>query len=238
MTDAAMLFRQLIDDRSSTYTYLLADAATRDAVLIDPVFEQYARDAALLRELGLTLRHTLETHVHADHVTAAWLFRERLGSTIVVPADGGAQGADRLVREGDVVAFGGETLSVLATPGHTAGCVSYLTGDRRAVFTGDALLIRGAGRTDFQEGDARPPLSIRSRQALRAGRRLRGLPGARLQRAAGQQHRRGTRLQPAAGRRAQRGGLRRLHGQPGAAAPEADRYRAAREPALRPAGRR
>jgi len=155
MTDVAMLFRQLIDDRSSTYTYLLADPATRDAVLIDPVFEQYARDAALLRELGLTLRHTLETHVHADHVTAAWLFRERLGSTIVVPADGGAQGADRLVREGDVVAFGGETLSVLATPGHTAGCVSYLTGDRRAVFTGDALLIRGAGRTDFQEGDAR-----------------------------------------------------------------------------------
>jgi len=149
-----MLFRQLIDGRSSTFTYLLADAATRDAVLIDPVFEQVARDAALLRELGLTLRHTLETHVHADHVTAAWLFRERLGSTIVVPADGGAAGADRHVREGDVVAFGGESVSVLATPGHTAGCVSYLTRDRKAVFTGDALMIRGAGRTDFQEGDA------------------------------------------------------------------------------------
>ena len=148
-----MLFRQLIDGRSSTYTYLLADAATRDAVLIDPVFEQYARDAALVRELGLRLGCTLETHVHADHVTAAWLFRERLGSAIVVSADAGAAGADRLVRDGDVVAFGGETLSVRATPGHTAGCVSYLTGDRKAVFTGDALMIRSAGRTDFQEGD-------------------------------------------------------------------------------------
>jgi sulfur dioxygenase len=149
-----VLFRQLIDGRSSTYTYLLADAATRDAVLIDPVFEQEARDAALLRELGLTLRYTLDTHVHADHVTAAWLFRERAGTAIVVSADAGVEGADRLVREGDVITFGGETLSVLATPGHTGGCVSYVTGDRGAVFTGDALLIRGAGRTDFQQGDA------------------------------------------------------------------------------------
>jgi glyoxylase-like metal-dependent hydrolase (beta-lactamase superfamily II) len=102
-----MIFRQLFDSRSSTYTYLLADAATRDALLIDPVFEQYPRDAALVRELGLTLRHTLETHVHADHVTAAWLFHERLGSAIVVPADAGVDGADRLVGEGEVVAFGG-----------------------------------------------------------------------------------------------------------------------------------
>src|SRR5678815_2576492 len=136
-----MLFRQLIDSRSSTYTYLLADASTRDAVLIDPVFEQYARDAALLRELGLTLRCTLETHVHADHVTAAWLFHERLGSAIVVSAAAGVDGADRLVSDGDSVSFGGETLAVLSTPGHTGGCISYLTGDRRAVFTGDSLMI-------------------------------------------------------------------------------------------------
>ncbi len=150
-----MLFRQLIDARSSTFTYLLADAATRDAVLIDPVFELFARDAALVRELSLALRCTLETHVHADHVTAASLFRERLGSAIVVSADAGVAGADRLVREGDVVTFGGETLTVLSTPGHTGGCVSYVTGDRTAVFTGDALMIRGAGRTDFQGGDPR-----------------------------------------------------------------------------------
>jgi sulfur dioxygenase len=149
-----MIFRQLVDSRSSTYTYLLADPATREAVLIDPVFEQFARDAALVRELGLTLRLTLETHVHADHVTAAWLFHERLGSAIVVSADAGVEGADRLLRDGDVVAFGGASLTVLATPGHTGGCVSYLTGDRAAVFTGDSLMIRGAGRTDFQQGDA------------------------------------------------------------------------------------
>src|SRR5436190_1353939 len=93
-----MIFRQLVDSRSSTYTYLLADSATRDAVLIDPVFELYARDAALVRELGLTLRCTLETHLHADHVTAAWLFHVRAGSAIVVSAAGGAIGADREVR--------------------------------------------------------------------------------------------------------------------------------------------
>ena len=89
------------------------------------MFELHTRDEALVRELGLTLRCTLETHVHADHVTAAWLFRERMGSAIVVSARRGRQGADRLVREGDVVAFGGETLSVLATPGHTNGCVEF-----------------------------------------------------------------------------------------------------------------
>jgi len=150
---APMIFRQLVDSRSSTYTYLVADAATRDAVLIDPVFELYARDAALVRELGLRLRATLETHVHADHVTAAWLFHERHGSAIVVSADGGAEGADRLVRDGDLVTFGGESLAVLSTPGHTGGCVSYVTRDRKAVFTGDSLMIRGAGRTDFQQGD-------------------------------------------------------------------------------------
>ncbi|HEY7374074.1 MAG TPA: MBL fold metallo-hydrolase [Polyangia bacterium] len=149
-----MIFRQLVDARSSTYTYLLADPATREAVLIDPVFEQFARDAALVRELRLALRYTLETHVHADHVTAAWLFHERLGSAIVVSAAAGVEGADRLVGEGDVVTFGGQALSVLSTPGHTGGCVSYLTGDRQAVFTGDSLMIRGAGRTDFQQGDA------------------------------------------------------------------------------------
>ena len=150
-----MIFRQLIDARSSTNTYLLADENTREAVLVDPVFELFQRDVALIRELGLTLRCTLETHVHADHVTAAWLFRQRLGSQIVISAAAGAEGADRTVGEGDAVGFGSHALSVLATPGHTAGCVSYVTGDRRLALTGDCLLIRGAGRTDFQQGDAR-----------------------------------------------------------------------------------
>jgi glyoxylase-like metal-dependent hydrolase (beta-lactamase superfamily II)/rhodanese-related sulfurtransferase len=147
-----MIFRQLFDQQSSTYTYLLADE--REAVLIDPVFEQARRDAALVEELGLKLAWTLETHVHADHVTGAWLLREKLGSRIAAPAAGGAQGADRTLRDGEQVKFGKRSLQALATPGHTAGCMSYVLDDRGAVFTGDALLIRGCGRTDFQGGDA------------------------------------------------------------------------------------
>jgi glyoxylase-like metal-dependent hydrolase (beta-lactamase superfamily II)/rhodanese-related sulfurtransferase len=148
------IFRQLFDARSSTFTYLLADKATREAVLIDSVFEQFARDSALIKELGLRLLYTLETHVHADHVTAAWLFKEHCGSKIVVAAAGGAEGVDVAVAEGDVIRFGSETLAVLATPGHTNGCVTYVTSERDLAFSGDALLIRAAGRTDFQQGDA------------------------------------------------------------------------------------
>jgi sulfur dioxygenase len=146
------VFRQLFDPSSSTYTYLLADEG--QAVLIDPVFEQAARDAALLRELGLNLVATLETHVHADHVTAAWLHRRRLGSQIVLSAASGAQGADRLLQHGDTVAFGRRHLQARATPGHTDGCMSFVLDDGSRAFTGDALLIRGCGRTDFQQGSA------------------------------------------------------------------------------------
>jgi len=148
-------FRQLFDPQSSTYTYLLADTATREAVLIDPVFEQARRDAALVEELGVKLAWTLETHVHADHVTGAWLLRERLGSRIAVSKAGGAQCADRDLEAGEKVAFGRRFLTALATPGHTAGCLTYVLDDRTMAFTGDALLIRGCGRTDFQGGDAR-----------------------------------------------------------------------------------
>jgi glyoxylase-like metal-dependent hydrolase (beta-lactamase superfamily II) len=150
-----MIFRQLFDPSSSTYTYLLADAASKDAVLIDPVFEQHARDAALIRELGLNLRYSLETHVHADHVTGAWLMKEVFGSGIVLSKHSGAEGADVYVDEGDVVRFGDEALEVRATPGHTDGCVTYVAADRSMAFTGDTLMIRGAGRTDFQAGDAK-----------------------------------------------------------------------------------
>jgi sulfur dioxygenase len=147
-----LIFRQLFDPTSSTYTYLLADRG--EAVLIDTVYEQVARDQALLRELGLHLVATLETHVHADHVTGAWLHRQRSGSRIVLSAAAQAQGADRALAHGDTVQFGSRHLQCRATPGHTAGCVSYVLDDASMAFTGDALLIRGCGRTDFQQGDA------------------------------------------------------------------------------------
>ena len=149
-----MIFRQLFDPQSSTYTYLLADSATRGAVLIDPVFEHARRDAALVEELGTKLLWTLETHVHADHVTGAWLLKRRFGSQIALSKDGGAEGADRTLVDGEVVAFGRRSLEVRATPGHTAGCLSYVLDNQSMAFTGDALLIRGCGRTDFQQGDA------------------------------------------------------------------------------------
>jgi sulfur dioxygenase len=147
-----MIFRQLFDPQSSTYTYLLAEERSRHALLIDPVFEQARRDTALIEELGLKLEWTLETHVHADHVSGAWLLRERLGSRIAMSADSGAEGADRWLRHGDRVEFGKRWLEVRATPGHTDGCVTYVVDDQKAALTGDALLIRGCGRTDFQQG--------------------------------------------------------------------------------------
>jgi sulfur dioxygenase len=149
-----MIFRQLFDHVSSTYSYLLADERTREAVLIDCVFEQHARDSALIRELGLTLLYTLDTHCHADHVTGAWLMKAALGSKIGLSPVYGAKNIDVPLRPGDVVRFGATTLEVRATPGHTDGCLSFVTADHAIVFTGDALLIRGAGRTDFQHGDA------------------------------------------------------------------------------------
>lgn len=147
-----LIFRQLFDTASSTYTYLLGDSSAGEAVLIDPVYEHERRDRALLRELGLRLVATLDTHVHADHVTAAWLMKQRCGSQILLSEHSGAAHADRLLKHGDRVAFGARTLEVRATPGHTNGCLSYVLDDHSMAFTGDSLLIRGCGRTDFQQG--------------------------------------------------------------------------------------
>ena len=149
-----LVFRQLFDPQSSTYTYLLGDKASGKAVLIDPVFEQVRRDAALVDELGLSLVATLETHVHADHVTGAWLLKRRIGSEIMLAMASGAEGADRYLAHDDIVAFGERRLLVRTTPGHTGGCLTYVLDDRSMAFTGDCLLIRGSGRTDFQGGHA------------------------------------------------------------------------------------
>ena len=150
-----MLFRQLFDLESSTYTYLLADEETREAVLIDPVIEQVERDLRLIAELELRLVYVLDTHVHADHVTGAGTIRERTGAKNVLSERAGAGCADVYVKEGDRLRFGRHVLAVRETPGHTSGCVTYVTGDHAMAFTGDALLVRGTGRTDFQQGDSR-----------------------------------------------------------------------------------
>jgi glyoxylase-like metal-dependent hydrolase (beta-lactamase superfamily II)/rhodanese-related sulfurtransferase len=150
-----VIFRQLFDSESWTFTYLLADPQTGDAILIDSVFEKHLRDLALLRELGLTLRYSAETHLHADHVTGAWLMRQATGCKIAVARAAQVEGADVELDDGDVLESGAVKLIVRATPGHTDGCVTYVLSDLSMAFTGDALLIRGAGRTDFQMGDAR-----------------------------------------------------------------------------------
>ncbi len=149
-----MLFRQLFEAETSTFTYLLADEASREAVLIDPVRETVERDVQLLQELGLTLTHVLETHVHADHVTSAGLLRERLGAKTVVGKAGGAACADVAAVDGERIHFGAHVLQARATPGHTSGCMTWVDAEHHRAFTGDALLIRGCGRTDFQQGDA------------------------------------------------------------------------------------
>ncbi len=151
-----MFFRQLIDRESSTYTYLLADEDTREAVLIDPVREQTERDIGLLEDLGFTLRYVLETHVHADHITSAGVLRQRLGAKTVLSAAAGAGCPDVLVEDGDKIRLGGIEIEARHTPGHTSGCVTYVVddGETKRAFTGDTLMIRGCGRTDFQQGDA------------------------------------------------------------------------------------
>lgn len=148
-----MLFRQLFDTESSTYTYLLADTDERVAALIDPVAERLERDLKLLDELGLRLLYSIETHIHADHITAASELRRITRCTNVVPENANIPCADRFVGDGEILAVGAVRIVALATPGHTDSHMAYsVNGDR--VLTGDALFIRGCGRTDFQNGDA------------------------------------------------------------------------------------
>jgi glyoxylase-like metal-dependent hydrolase (beta-lactamase superfamily II)/rhodanese-related sulfurtransferase len=149
-----MIFRQLFDPQSSTFSYLLGDESSREAVLIDPVLEQVRRDFAVIEDLGLRLLWSLDTHVHADHVTGARALQKRAGSQIAISRASGAQGADRYLEPEERVTFGTRYLRALATPGHTRGCLSFVLDDLSRVFTGDSLLIRSCGRTDFQEGSA------------------------------------------------------------------------------------
>lgn len=143
---------QLFDPASSTYTYVLFDQSTRDAVIIDPVDEQLDRDLATLREYGLKLVWAVETHAHADHITSAGNLAELAGARTAAPQGCGIGTAGVQLQHGDSLPFGDETLKALHTPGHTAGSMSFVW--REHVFTGDTLLINGCGRTDFQSGSA------------------------------------------------------------------------------------
>lgn len=147
-----MQMRQLFDRESSTYSYLLWDKESLEAVMIDPVLEQSERDIRLIEELGLRLRYSLETHIHADHITGGGLLREHFNCHVAVHEKAKASCADVWLKQGDHILFGDNSLKVLYTPGHTDTDICYLAADR--VFTGDTLLIRGSGRTDFQSGNA------------------------------------------------------------------------------------
>lgn len=144
--------RQLFDRDTFSYTYLLFDRQSREGVIIDAVREQFDRDLQLINELGIELLYAIETHAHADHITSAGMLRQNTGAKIVYSADAEIKGIDISLQDGDELPFGQYKIKALATPGHTSGCMSYYVPG--AVFTGDTLLIRGCGRTDFQQGDA------------------------------------------------------------------------------------
>jgi len=147
-----MFLRQLFDRESSTYTYLLADEKTSEAAIIDPVKEQFERDVVLIKQLGFKLKYVLETHVHADHITSSGQLREAFSAKVALHENSGAKCADMLLKDNDVLKLGDIEIKVMHTPGHTNADISYLV--ENYVFTGDALLVRDCGRTDFQLGNS------------------------------------------------------------------------------------
>ena len=152
MDETIMIFRQLFDPLSSTYTYLLGCECTGEAMLIDPVIARLERDLAEVDKLGLKLAYSVDTHIHADHITSARELKRRTGCRIANPGVDHLPCADIHLEEGKALTLGSLNLQPLHTPGHTDGHFAYRLGDR--VFTGDALLIDGCGRTDFQNGNA------------------------------------------------------------------------------------
>ena len=151
---SALLFRQLFDAETGTFTYLLVDVARAVGVLIDPVYEHHPRDLALIQELGVRLLACLDTHAHADHVTGSWLMHQATGCAIGLAASISATNVTLALHHGDRIEFGTRHLEVRSTPGHTDGCLTFVLDDRSMAFTGDALLVRGCGRCDFQQGNA------------------------------------------------------------------------------------
>ena len=147
-----MFVRQLFDRETSTYTYLIADEASNEAAIIDPVKEQLERDILLIEQLGFNLKYTLETHVHADHITSSGQMRDKFGSKVALHENSGAKCADMLLKDGDELTLGDIVIKAIHTPGHTNADLSFSVED--TIFTGDALLVRDCGRTDFQAGSS------------------------------------------------------------------------------------
>ena len=147
-----MFIRQLFDRETSTYTYLIADEVSNEAAIIDPVKEQLDRDILLIEQLGFNLKYTLETHVHADHITSSGQMRDKFGSKVALHENSGAKCADMLLKDGDELRLGDIVIKAIHTPGHTNADLSFSVED--TIFTGDALLIRDCGRTDFQAGSS------------------------------------------------------------------------------------
>lgn len=149
MIGREFFFQQLFESSSSTYTYILADSQTLDGIIIDPVLETVERDHKLLKEMGIKLRYIFDTHVHADHITGSYHLAELTNAQIAMNAITNVE-VDLPLKDGQVLSCGNMQIKAIATPGHTDGCMCYLVGN--AIFTGDTLLIRGNGRTDFQNG--------------------------------------------------------------------------------------
>lgn len=150
--ESNMIFHQLFEKETSTYTYLIADPETKEAVLIDPVVEMVDRDTKLIQDLGLKLMYVLDTHVHADHITASGEIRKRTGAKVGISSAYDMSCPDLHLEDNQTIQFGRYSIKAIHTPGHTSGCLSYKL--ENMIFTGDALLVRGCGRTDFQEGSS------------------------------------------------------------------------------------
>jgi sulfur dioxygenase len=149
------MLRQFLETESSTWTYLIYCQVTKEALLIDPVLETVERDLQQISELGLQLKYVLNTHCHADHISSSGVIKERsVGEVTSIIAKESKAKADIHIVDGDIITYGTHTLKAIATPGHTEGCISYYSQDLGCVFTGDTLLVRGCGRTDFQGGSS------------------------------------------------------------------------------------
>ncbi len=147
-----IIFHQLFESESSTYTYIIADKKTKEAAIIDPVLETVDRDLKLIEELGLSLIYVLDTHIHADHITGAGEIRKRTQAKTAVSRDSAVDCVDIPLEDGQELLLGDKKIKIIATPGHTDTCLTYAF--EGMIFTGDTLLIRGCGRTDFQQGSS------------------------------------------------------------------------------------